>query len=115
MFNPCPISTMCLVQYSDFDCRPGNREKLRYSQAELGPAIRSAVAYFADISGGATGLRDLYIDMDCPCRKDSLRCRTVNNLYFECDVANVCVRGYEKAFTQPLPKINVQFTNPNKS
>ena len=47
------------VEYSDFICRPGNREKLRNSQAELGPAIRSAVSYFADISGGATGLRDL--------------------------------------------------------
>ena len=52
-----------IVQYSDFDCRPGNREKLRYSQAELGPAIRSAVAYFADISGGAIEIRVLYWDV----------------------------------------------------
>ena len=47
------------LQYSDFDCRPGNRDKLRYSQAELGPAIRSAVAYFADISGRAIEIRVL--------------------------------------------------------
>ena len=49
------------IQYSDLDCRPGNRENLRYSQAVLGPAIRSAVAYFADISGGAIKIRVLYI------------------------------------------------------
>ena len=54
------ISQVHFLQYSDFDCRPGNREKLRYSQAELGPTIRSAVAYFADISGGAIEIRVLY-------------------------------------------------------
>ena len=48
------------IQYSDFDCRPGKRENLRYSQAEVGPAVRSAVAYFAHISGGAIKIRVLY-------------------------------------------------------
>ena len=63
--------------YSDFDCRPGNRENLRYSQAELGPAIRSAVAYFADISGGAIAIRVLYtIHMNVPNPKTSLQTPT---------------------------------------
>ena len=48
------------VQFLHSVCRPGNREKLRYSQAELGPAIKSAVAYFASISGVANGMQELY-------------------------------------------------------
>ena len=48
------------IQFLHSVCRPGNREKLRYSQAELGPAIKSAVAYFASISGVANGMQELY-------------------------------------------------------
>ena len=48
-----------LVQFLHSVCRPGKREKLRYSQAELGPAIKSAVAYFASISGVANGMQEL--------------------------------------------------------
>ena len=48
------------VQYSHSGCPTGNREKLRYSQAELGQAIKSAVAYFPSISWGATGMAVLY-------------------------------------------------------
>ena len=43
-------------------CRPGNREKLRYSQAQPGPAIKSAVAYFASIYGVANGMQELCMD-----------------------------------------------------
>ena len=52
----------CFIQFLHSVCRPGNREKLRYSQAELGPAIKSAVAYFASISGVANGMQELYTD-----------------------------------------------------
>ena len=55
------VLVQCLyIQYSHFVCRPGYRDKLRYSQAELGQAIKSAVAYFPSISWGATGMGVLY-------------------------------------------------------
>ena len=56
------FSQLCL-QFLHSVCRPGNREKLRYSQAELGPAIKSAVAYFASISGVANGMQELYVPL----------------------------------------------------
>ena len=57
------ILTYNYVQFLHSVCRPGNREKLRYSQAELGPAIKSAVAYFASISGVANGMQELYVPL----------------------------------------------------
>ena len=49
-----------VLQFLHSVCRPGNREKLRYSQAELSPAIKSAEAYFASVSGVANGMQELY-------------------------------------------------------